>query len=227
MSYTVLKSDDVLGGRVDQELEGSYAIHAFYGHNAFYNITANNNKVYVNDNSVSYIVTLDSGNYSSEDLREHLQTKLNAMGGSNSYTVTYSSITAKYTFTGDTNNFYFEFGTNTSNDARKLLGFNATDGTGALTQVSNNVIQLSIHPIIYARIKQDICYKVMSKNHFYASFMIFDKSSFGESLRMVDVNHPVIVQLKRTKAIDITFFDEDHNELDFNGTEWSLVLKSV
>ena len=233
MTYRIINSKNIVGNLIplDEELKGTYRLVTFYGTNSFYNVTASNNQVYVNDNAANFTVSLTAGAYSSQTLRVEIQTQLNTIGNGNVYTVAYDTDSGKYTITADTNNYYFTFATNTTNSAHRLLGLDASDGSAALTQVSENVIELSIHPVMYMNIKQDHNKQIRGQNHFSASLLLYDTtSSFGDPFRMnLAGNHlyPQFVKFNGNKQLEISFYNDDYNEVSFQGTIWTLVLQKI
>ncbi len=97
-------------------------------------------------------ITIPAGNYDSTTILAALATALNASSAnSHTYTVTYSSLTQKLTFSsnaGGANTFTFTFGNvnNVGNTNPRLwLGFNASTITSSTSQVlvAPNVIQLT------------------------------------------------------------------------------------
>jgi len=61
-----------------------------------------------------------------------------ASGGYQTFSVSFNSTTNKLTIA-----IILQFGTYTTNSARKILGFNQTDTSSSSTQVSDNVMDLS------------------------------------------------------------------------------------
>lgn len=105
---------------------GCYRVdHIHMPHN-IYNVTSSNNKVYCDLGDV----TLTSGFYTSSTLATHLQTLLQVVDAN--FTVTYNTNQATFTIANSVSSFVLDFGTNTTNSARQLLGFSATDTASAL-----------------------------------------------------------------------------------------------
>lgn len=75
------------------------------------------------------------------ELATALQDSMNALGSSNTFTVTYSSVTGKFTIASDgtTLSLLWNTGTNTANTIGDKIGFSvAANDTGALTYTSDN-----------------------------------------------------------------------------------------
>ena len=124
-----------------------YNILEFYMTNSLYNVNLNNNKVYFTESSILKTATLTNGYYTQSELATQLQTQMNS-AGSNTYTITFNSNTYQYTISS-TGNFGFQFATNTTASARKLIGYSLANKTESTSSTSNNVIDLNPIKCIY------------------------------------------------------------------------------
>ena len=114
-----------------------------------YNVTPDwNNFLFAEGTGAKVKVTLTPGQYTASEIATELQTRLNAIGGINSYTVTYSLTTKRLTITGSTTTtftFFFQTGLpyvdtiNTTTGVvenilcpAKLLGFDFYDYTSVV-----------------------------------------------------------------------------------------------
>ena len=105
-----------------------------------YNINSTNNIVYFFDTVLrNFAITI--GNYDVYTFIAELQSKFNSV--SSGYTVTYSDVSMKLTIR-NTINFQLLFGTYTTNSSAYIMGFNNTNTSLALSQLSNNCINLSL-----------------------------------------------------------------------------------
>lgn len=88
--------------------------------------------------------TLTTGFYRPEELATEIKTKMEAVGAE-TYTVTWSAITGKYTIAsaGSYLSILWNSGTNTANSAKTTLGFANTDSTSALTYTSGTALTWS------------------------------------------------------------------------------------
>lgn len=68
---------------------------------SFYNINSNYNTFTFNDNGVDYTVIIPPGNYTIDDLRNELQTQMNATASLTTYSIVYAEIQQKITITSD------------------------------------------------------------------------------------------------------------------------------
>lgn len=100
-------------------------------------INSKNCKIDFTANGSTYAATLTSGSYSPTTLCTEIDTRLTA-ASSQSYTVTFNSITRKFTIVqgGTTFTLLFATGTNAYISASGVLGYDIEDQTGALTYTS-------------------------------------------------------------------------------------------
>lgn len=215
--------------KLDNTIKGLYKLVSFVSTNNMYNVNDTNNKIYLDEfNGVGFTsleTTLDNGFYDSTDLTSHLSSKLNNIC-TGSVSVSFNDNTRKFTIT-NTLNFYFTFGSNTSNSSRKILGFNEQDGTSALSQTSNNVIDLNTCKNIFITITEDNNRDIKGIDFFNSSFLINGVGSFGEVLRYVDSdNFHQYVNFRNVKTLHISFIDNNNNTLDLN-SEYQIILKKM
>ena len=211
---------------LDKRIVGSYKLLSFICTNNIYNITDRNNKVYWNDNGTDRETTLTNGYYDESDFTSMLSSKLNdvASGG---MTISLDNNTRKLTITS-TNNFYFSFGSNTSNSGRKLLGFNEEDGSNNTSQTSDIPIELNTNKTLFISIGEDDNKDIEGIDFFNASLVINDVIVFGECLRYINNNNfeQYIRFRKPTNKISISFHDDENNTINLN-SEYHIILQKV
>lgn len=100
-------------------------------------IDSSNNKIDFTEGSGSLVATITSGVYSPTTLCTEIKTQLEA-AGAETYTVTFNSLTRKFTIAhgGATLSLLFASGTNYSVSSGEVLGFDCEDKTGAVTYTS-------------------------------------------------------------------------------------------
>ena len=211
---------------LDKRIQGLYQLRSFVATNNIYNVNDNNNKVYVNENGENATITLTNGYYDSTDLKTHLSDKLNQTL-SGTVSVTFDDNLYKFTIT-NTNAFRFMFGTNTTNSARKLLGFNQTDGLpSVLTQTSDVPIDLNPYKNIFITITEDDNRNVEGIDFFNCSLIVNGLFDFGAILRYVDVDNFVqTLKFKNTKNLKVLFHDASNNVIDLN-SEYQIILQKI
>lgn len=116
-------------------------------YNSQYTVNSTNKKLYWKDSTGTLRTsTLTEGYYSAPQLAAHVTTVMNADNtGSGTYTVSYSTLTGKLTFSNSTSNFQLLFGTYRAdyNATTILFGFAARDYTGASSYTAEDMPNLS------------------------------------------------------------------------------------
>ena len=209
--------------KLDNRIKGSYKLVSFVATNNMYNINDNNNKIYMTIAGFPHTPSLTNGFYDTTNLKSHISSVLNDLGAG-TFTITLDDTANKFTIT-NTNNFYFTFGTNTTNSARKLLGFNESDGTNALSQVSDNPIDLNTHKNIFITFNEDDNRNIEGLTFFNASLLINGMGAYGEVCRYInDDNFDQYVKFKDTKSLTIKFHDTSNNSINLN-SDYQIILQ--
>ena len=210
---------------LDEATNGTYKFISFCCTNNIFNVNDTNNKIYFNENGSDLTATLTNGYYNLNDLKTNISDNMsNEMSGT--LTVTLDSNTNKFTFSvGTGDNIYFKFQTNTENSARKLLGFNKTDGTGANTQTSEIPVDINVYKNIFIDITENSKKPINGENYFKTSLIINGLGGFGETFRYIENdNFSQYINLKNTKEIKINIHDDNNNEINLN-SEYIIILK--
>ena len=214
---------------LDKRIQGIYRFKSFVSTNNMYNVNDTNNKIYFNETvglgTNDYIATLTNGYYDANDLNTNISTAISNQA-SGIITVSYDDNTSKYTIT-NTNEFHFTFGSNTSNSAHKLLGFNASDGTDSLSQTSDVPIDLNPCKNIFVTITEDDNRYVEGIDFFNCSLVVNGVSGFGEIMRYIDVDNFIqLLKFKNTKQLSVSFHDANNNIIDLN-SEYQIILQKI
>ena len=110
-------------------------------------ITSSTRYLDFTDNAATRAAVVTAKTYKDPlDFASAVETSMNSLGSSNTFTVSYSSTTGLYTVTstGTTLSLLFNTGTNAANAMATKLGFSAaSDRTGALTYTSTSVISFA------------------------------------------------------------------------------------
>lgn len=234
--YVVLNSSNLVGDqlKIDETLNGKYELVLFSVTNSLYNVNESNNKIYltyISGPPAAYEITLTNGNYTGPELIVHLSSLLTSTIVGSVWDNSFDSITGKFTFTqtaGGPDAFFFTFGDNTSNSARKLLGFEEQNSSSSSTVISTNVIDLSPLSLFFCRIDEG-SNSVTGLNHFNSTFFLYDKTSeFGSTLRYVPTEGVrQLVKFNNERSITVKFYDFNYNEINFNGIKWIMLLKHL
>lgn len=138
-------------------------------------VTSANNSLRINPGSGATTITLTAGRYTGSQLATELQTRLDAAGGGNTYTVSYDAGTAKFTIANDAGNssaltLSFDDALTTAED---LLGFNATSvsvAVGASTTGNDTATSAGatlMHHVTNSTAGSDIYHITSSNNTIY------------------------------------------------------------
>ena len=103
-----------------------------------------NDKIdFTEDGGGAVAATLAAGSYTSTTFATEVKTKMEAVNGASTYTVSYSTSTKKWTITKNSGVFVIKWatGTNTATSARSLLGFTAADTSSAIAAVSDSTVE--------------------------------------------------------------------------------------
>ena len=214
---------------LDKRIEGIYQLKSFVATNNIYNVNDTNNKIYFDEDfglsTYERIATLTNGYYDANDLKTNIASSMNSVA-SGTVTVTYDDNANKYTI-NNTSDFHFTFSSNTSNSARKLLGFNASDGTDSLSHTSDVAIDLNPCKNIFVTINEDDNRNVEGIDFFNCSLVINGVSGFGEIVRYIDVDNFVqTIKLKNTKKLALSFHDASNNTINLN-SEYQIILQKI
>lgn len=201
----------------------------------WYIVNSTNNKIDIKEPSggTTAVATISSGTYTSSTLTAELKTRLEAAGAAATiYTISFSTTTGKYTIAGDTTfDLLFSTGANASTSIREVLGFNATDKTGASSYVSDNVANLTGEQYIYIKssLVRGITEGVVSAG-FATDTGILAKipvsGVFGDTLFYKPPVERSILAYVGTKitSIDLSLTFRSNVSIDLNGQPWAIKL---
>ena len=209
--------------KLDEPINGTFKLVSFTFTNNIFNVNDTNNKIYFNENGSNLITKLDNGFYDSTDFVSHLNTKLNetAIG---TITTNINENTRKLTIT-NTLNMYFTFGTNTTNSAHTLMGFNNTDGSPSTSITSDKCIDLNTYKNVWIDFVQNNNRLIYGTDYFNTSLYISGLGNFGEIVRYIETdNFEQYVCFKNTKEIKLNFHDTNHNNIDLN-SDYELIFQ--
>lgn len=194
---------------------------------SFYPINVNNNTVAWEDNVPnSYSCTLTNKYYTGSDLATELATKMNAeMSG---FTVTYDNNTMKFTFANATQ---FKFVPDSmsgdvllgiSNTITQSLGTSKVSdrvvnfaGSNYLLIESSNLSGGRALSQLSGKTRRPVLCKVPVNQDF--GLILYMEAQSDDLMLRYDQNF-------RFDEIDFQVVDSDFNEVDFNGSDWSIEL---
>jgi len=186
--------------------------------NSFYNCN-----LYVNQlvlNGVTYTIT--RGNYNVNTMITQLLSILPA-----GYSITYSNITNKYTFTHNTTNFTIN-GDNSACTCRDILGIGNTDITSTgLSLVLPNVVNFL--PIQRLNFRSNL-FSFGNYNQLDNSSNIFltlqnDAPNLGIISYKNSDSIKFLIQDSSITAFQISVTDDQNNLINFNGVHWTMTFR--
>ncbi len=202
-----------------------------------YNITNLNHTLDFSVGVTLYSITIPNGLYDAVTLASTIQTLMQA-AVANVWSVTYSAITKKLTFSG-TSAFILLLASGAASSATnnlwQVLGYANSAGTAAADSVSGTsttstyAVQLSLPLTIMIKI-QNIGTEVISSDNDYCEFTIPNVSQGGSYIEFTsNGNYEQIVRIpyaiRNIGKLDVAFFDRNNVQLDFLNLDWCLIVE--
>lgn len=198
--------------------------------NSLYNVDSTNNVIYWRENSTNKTGTVTPGTYTYSSITTAIKSAMDTGSGVQTFTVTFSSTTNKLTVVASVSAIIFQFGTFTTNSARKVMGYNAVDSSSSLTQVSPNIIDLSLPISLGINIRES------SQSSFWATGSGLQSASFyipfitgsGQYQSLNTQDLPQTIEFKQgTRILNITVTDLNGNIVNLNGLNWEFFIRKV
>ena len=208
----------------------------------FYTINSTNNKLRINRGSIKTI-QIPFGNYTASSLIGILNVALNNLTdpvngypyngfAGESFAVTYSSVTLKFTITNTSTFTIFSVGTDSLSTMARNIGFRLDSGAAVLSATGDSTIYLAGPK--YIRIESNFLSAPTQHKPLYADdsysntlFILPVNAGYG-SFVSTDIQIPIRTTYKfkinSTDIIDFSVVDEDGNQLDINGNDWSMYI---
>ncbi len=211
--------------------------HSFLQVNQFYNTFLFVERDAGNINPLSLSLTLTNGNYTSTEMGTHLKTLINAEsaanGYSNTYDISFSDITGKYTFifTGTSAEVDFSSLSSGSTAVRPLgLG----DTTNTLTIATNfdsiNHVEQNIETI-FLRYINPTTNVFSSRGKKVSTTVDIPIDNFTRGQRVIKQNHDghffKINGLSGINTFEFIITDQNENPIDLQGVNWRATLLFV
>lgn len=186
---------------------------------SFYDVNANNNILcYVLSGSV-ITLTIPIGNYTSNSLLSVLKSLIPNL------TITYSTITNKFTFSHPTLNFSF---LNTFSTCFSLLGFSKNDQLSVgKVLISNQMVNLKSTRCIcvHSTFRTDNISTSSSLNTSIICSIPINVSPYSLITYKNHSNYKVNLHTNIFNSVVIRLMDQNGVAIDFNNAPWSIVLQ--
>lgn len=207
-----------------------------------YLINNNNNKLtFIDSNNITHIIQIPIGNYNITELVSQIQTSMNNVGASDTYTVSVNLKTNKITI-NTTSNFQLIFNGGlekynnsertiyNQNSIGKLLGFLPTDLSGANNYTSQNQYDLNGPTYILLHIDEFFNIEGINssiQNSFAKIPLDTDQNTYKFFKQSNDYNVETLFSppLAKLSQLNIRFLNYDGSLYDFGGLEHSFLIK--
>ena len=187
---------------------------------SFYNITANNNVLNYTYLGISYTMIITPGNYNEYSLATQMTSQFLANGSN--FTITFSKITGKMTFTSTTN---FTF---LHSSIFPILGFKSNTSYSSTLFILTGVFPMSV----LGTRKLKICSDKLSLNNMDSysksqsiiQFVPVNCQPFGMILFNNATDKQCTIKSTTIDEVDIKILDDTNHYIDFNGVNWCITL---
>ena len=187
---------------------------------SFYNITANNNVLNYTYLGISYNMIITPGNYNEYSLATQMTSQFLANGSN--FTITFSKINGKMTFTSTTN---FTF---LPSSIFPILGFKLNTSYSSTLFILTGVFPMSV----LGTRKLKICSDKLSLNNMDSysksqsiiQFVPVNCQPFGMILFNNATDKQCTIKSTTIDEVDIKILDDTNHYIDFNGVNWCITL---
>lgn len=206
---------------------GTYELLSLSMTNQFYNVETTNQDIFWDEGAADLTAVIPIGNYNITTLAAAMKIVMDIASAS-TFTITHNVDTGKFTFAIAAGTFRFKYLTNTTDVARRLQGFSATDGVLAANQISDLIVDLSLHTNIVIDVTQDANRNVTLLNGTEATFIVPITGSFGgimDTLKRESFSQNMLLNANMN-SLDIVLLDELGNALT-NVSEYKLLIRRL
>ena len=188
---------------------------------SFYNVNYTNNVLNYQIASINYSITADPGNYSFTSLATNLIAKFLANG--HIFTITINKNNGIVTFSTTATNFTFF----SSSSMFSILGLIATTNSTSFNLTC--VYPFNVLGVTKIKIVSQFfnSYNIDSKNNGLSNNLALipvDQPSFGLIVYENKSNSKYTLRTDTLDEIDLQFFDQNNNLINFNNINWELTI---
>ncbi len=215
--------------QISPPLSGRYRVCNLIFPNSLYNISSNNNTIYVYQGSTQYNANIVNGIYTVSNLAAAVTTALNTMGASGTFASSISSTTYKITITNDTTAFQMDFSSARIGCA-DVLGFKRSrSSASAQTQASDYMINLTPYLSCFVNITESN-YKLRNVNKDLQNrgTLHIPLAVVSTQYSSVDYNDsPIYLDFSNNDMLTISIKSTDGTTLSLNNLEWQVMMIKV
>lgn len=232
VQHLIIRSNQRLSGTptnfqiqlADNLRDSSYKLNYASIPVSFYTVTSSNNTFYWSEGSTAITCTLTPGFYTATSLASSLGTAMTS-AGTQTYTISYSNITALITITAGSN-FSITMGTNTTNSLASITGFN-TNLSANTSQTAPNIVNLSPITALQVNIEHLSNFTDCSFNS--STFFI---PVTGNPLDIIQYTPPdqfpqYITFSGQRQIVSVSLTDQNSQAINLNGLDFFFILEYV
>lgn len=199
--------------------------------NSWYNVTSANYTIaWVDTTANNRSTTITARFYTASQLATAIQTAMNAIGATGTYTCSYDANTGKFTIAevaGPTN---FQLSFATAGCINNLIGFNSVNKSGAATYTSDNVANVTGPSAIYissANLSRGFVQSIFRKNQ--SSVVMKIPVDVQAQSTIVYANQLADYAIKfpsqtTINKLDFKLLFPDGTQVDMNGVPWNITF---
>jgi hypothetical protein len=196
---------------------------------SYYNVGSSQNKIHFRENTTDYVVYLPVGNYTARSLTTALQNLLNDAGG-HSYTVTYSSLTNKFTISVDPTSISF---TLRMDEDGPWFAFGLVQGQtqSSVTGVLQPPNVMTLSPYLSVFLHLDIASGTQSFDTLGRGFDVVERIPIVYTSSLLYYKptqpNPCIIQDKSLSTFRVRLTTDGETPLNLNGLGWEVTFRLV
>lgn len=187
-----------------------------------YTITTSNNVLYFSDNGTNKSCTISVGNYDASTLASTIASAMTTGSGFQTYTVSYSSSTYKFTFSAGA---VFTLRWSQNSSMAKLLGFTATDTSSSTSITSTQSANFTFPLAMFLSIKEfdQMTYIAQTAGTATGTCFAIQAANGPAYVNGYQPQKDVVVTFSvpvRTRTLTVSLRDIDGNLIDLNNVDW-------
>ena len=204
--------------------DGTYALHELCLPVSWYNINSTNNKIVFYYYLLPRTATIPPGYYNTSNITTAIKTAMEAAAGSGTFTVTYDSLTSKFTITHSLDIWTIVPGE--TGTCHSMLGFSESAQTPATSQTSDGVVNLA-YPLSI-NIFIDGATSTISDSKSNPTFTVpITENSQSLMIYRPDPVYPITVKLNRMSRVSVRLLADNYQSLDMNGCDFYFMLRKL
>lgn len=206
---------------------GTYELLSFSSVNQLYNVDSSNQNIWWDEGAADLTAVLTAGNYTAATLATEIKVVMDPVSAS-TFTVVHDAAAGLFTITIAAGTYRFKFATNTTNTASSVMGYSG-DGVLAAAQVSDRVINLSLHSKLLVLVNEDGTRNVTTLDGSEFSFYVPLKQGYQDDIDVTKTDiFAQTISLPSSNILNVSLFTEDGVAVPvLNAPDYLLVIRRV